>query len=45
MTAEIERKDRIINHVKSKIEEIETAQIEKCLYNSIKLLLENELDH
>ena len=45
MTAEIEIKDRIINRVKSKIAEMETAQIEECLYNSFKLLLENELDH
>ena len=32
MTAEIEKRDRIINHVKSKIAEIETADIEECLY-------------
>ena len=28
------KKDRIINHVKSKIVEIETAEIEECLYVS-----------
>ena len=29
----MEKKDRIINRVKSKIAEIETAEIEECLYN------------
>jgi hypothetical protein len=33
MTAEIEKKDRIINRIKSKV--IETTEIEKCLYKTL----------
>ena len=35
MTAEIAKKDRIINRVKSKIAKIKTAEIEVCLYSMI----------
>ena len=36
MTAKIEKMDRIINCVKSKMEEIKATEIEECLYNILQ---------
>ena len=36
MTAKIEKMDRIINCVKSKMEEIFATEIEECLYNILQ---------
>ena len=49
MTAEIEKRYRIINRIKSKIMEIETAEIEECRYmdrakNSVVMKARKMLD-
>jgi hypothetical protein len=42
MTAEIQKMDRIINRVKSKIADVQTAEIEECLYCTVNVLLNSD---
>ena len=37
LTAEIEKRDRIINYIKLKIAEVKTAEIKECLYFPLRL--------